>query len=159
MGLEGWSENMGGAAIWLASSRFDKVQLPVIHLENIYINVGDRLERPLASDLIPWTHSGQFLHNATSKPVIMALFAPFSAQEIATPPLTPDQFRISVSCALFLLSCPFLLVTTHNHLVLPPALRESARVCVKLAVLYVCARPCVFLGLPDFMSPRSRDTT
>ncbi|CAE6470455.1 unnamed protein product, partial [Rhizoctonia solani] len=63
----------------LASLRFSQVRLPPIRLENIYINVGDHLERPLAAELIPWTHSEQFLHNTTSRPVIAALFAPFSA--------------------------------------------------------------------------------
>ncbi|CAE6523774.1 unnamed protein product, partial [Rhizoctonia solani] len=63
----------------LTSSRFSQVRLPLIHLENIYINVGDRLERSLATELAPWTHSEQFRHNTTSRPSIVALLSPFSA--------------------------------------------------------------------------------
>ncbi|CAE6526457.1 unnamed protein product [Rhizoctonia solani] len=63
----------------IAPLRFSQVQLPPIRIENIYINIGDRLERPLASELAPWTRSEQFRHNATSIPIITALFNPFSA--------------------------------------------------------------------------------
>ncbi|KAG8732394.1 hypothetical protein FRC11_013974 [Ceratobasidium sp. 423] len=94
----------------LASLRFSQVRLPLIHLENIYINVGDHLERPLATELIPWTHSEQFRHNTTSRPVIVALFTPFSAMNWLSfnstslkltghAPFAPISYNVSVTLA------------------------------------------------------------
>ncbi|KAB5595076.1 hypothetical protein CTheo_1537 [Ceratobasidium theobromae] len=76
---EGFSDLGSRADAGIMSPGFTQVQFPSIHLENIYVRVGDRLDKSLATELMPWTHSKQFRRNSTFKPIITASFTPFSA--------------------------------------------------------------------------------
>ncbi|KAG9123941.1 hypothetical protein FRC07_013424 [Ceratobasidium sp. 392] len=73
-----------GASTLIPNVRYTEVQLPPIHLDNLYIDTGHNLQTNLASQLLPWTHSASFHKNGTVRPVILASFDPFSAVDWLT---------------------------------------------------------------------------
>ncbi|KAG9096323.1 hypothetical protein FRC06_008769 [Ceratobasidium sp. 370] len=104
-----WTLVSNDVSTFIPHIRYTEVQLPPVHLENIYVDTGHNLQINLASHLLPWTQSRSFQKNGTVRPVIFASFDPFSAVDWLTfnsttldlSGQTPfSQFSYNVSVAL-----------------------------------------------------------
>ncbi|KAG8735869.1 hypothetical protein FRC10_010075 [Ceratobasidium sp. 414] len=97
-----------GISTFIPHRRYTEIQLPPVHLENIYVDTGHNLQANLASQLLPWTQSRSFKKNGTVRPAIFASFDPFSAVDWLTfnsvtldlsgqTPFSPFSYNVSVT--------------------------------------------------------------